>query len=603
METIKATVNKTHPKASGGYVLSLSKIRENQHFKCIRFDDVDFNECEAEEVIEFFANDSRRTWKEVHFSNCVGPVNAIITIILELNIVESLALTSTSIVPEQDGMSPLLAVGLMLPINTSLTSLAISRETVTGMGLLAEVKCLAFGLRRNTTLKTISLCDTVLHHKATLIALAKGFEKNKTLESVTLGFWYDPDNATRLMQALAENPSLRNVSTVHGPFADDAFADLLRSTQASIQSITYQGIISSNLLETIQNHCSTITSLNLRYCEIEDSAAILLAWILGNNSTPALEFLDLSLCELTETGCVAIASSLSTNYTLTKLVIMQTDIGDRGAQALAYALAENSSLQHLELAQNGLTEACITPFANALHQNSTLRVLGFHGNSLGDGVGQIFDALHHNSTLQELDISSNEISDAGTVALALAIASSLTNNWGLCSLDVSGNDIGTEGVRSIAEAMQANTTLKVLLLIPNDNESMGSPEILEGIQMETLRENCHLECFALCLQEADSREEILHTLNYNRGGRNILQDLTFPLPLWPMVLERADSIMYYRGEKSGRPEEIVADSERPQLSVLYSLLRGSPSLFSRPHSGNKRVQHQKQGSRHRYLLK
>ena len=36
-------------------------------------DDVVFDECEAEELIDFFANDSR-TSKEIHFCNCSGRV-------------------------------------------------------------------------------------------------------------------------------------------------------------------------------------------------------------------------------------------------------------------------------------------------------------------------------------------------------------------------------------------------------------------------------------------------------------------------------------------------------------------------------------------------
>ena len=148
-------------------------------------------------------------------------------------------------------------------------------------------------------------------------------------------------------------------------------------------------------------------------------------------------------------------------------------------------------------------------------------------------------------------------------------------------LKMHGNNIGPDGGRSIAEAMRANTTLRVLALVRREGE-IGSPEVLERMQLNILQENCHLECFTLCARDAGSREEILHTLNCNHGGRNILQNLDFPLTLWPMVLERADSILYYRGEKSVDYRETNADSERPQLSVLYSLLRGALWLLSRP---------------------
>ena len=71
--------------------------------------------------------------------------NAIVTIGLELNIVKSLALSGRSLNPEE-GMSPLLGVGLMLPIVTSLTSLIITKTYGTTEMRLAEAKCLAFGL-------------------------------------------------------------------------------------------------------------------------------------------------------------------------------------------------------------------------------------------------------------------------------------------------------------------------------------------------------------------------------------------------------------------------------------------------------------------------
>ena len=77
---------------------------------------------------------------------------------------------------------------------------------------------------------------------------------------------------------------------------------------------------------------------------MQDRSALLLAWLLRNCSTPALQLLNLSRCKLAKTGAAANASVLSTNSTLAKLELEDNHFQDHGVQALAHVLGETSLL-------------------------------------------------------------------------------------------------------------------------------------------------------------------------------------------------------------------------------------------------------------------
>jgi Ran GTPase-activating protein (RanGAP) involved in mRNA processing and transport len=570
---------RNNQKAKFGSLETLSEIRNNERYKCIKFRCIHFGGCKVEKVMHFFASDTR-TWKELTFERCSGHVDAIITIALKSNIVESLILHSRWSKQLPKCGSPIIGLGLMLKVNTSLTSIDLRLQSMNR----AEAKCLAHALKLNSTLKTIKLSLGVAYatrdYEGILLDLATGFEKNKYLESVYLDV--DDDDETGgscLIQALKGNPSLKKL-TIHCGFCpDDALVDLLGSTQATIISLglhvnVYEAHpLSQNIVDAIRGHGS-IVSLDLHGSEISDPISVLLAGQLGFNSKLALQHLNLTGCGITGTGVTAIALALSSNSTLKKLNLDENAFGNPGATAIADALSENSTLQELCLRDNSLGGACIESFANALRrQNATLQILNLGSNDLGDDVDLLADALHHNSTLRDLDVSWNDISDAGAVALAGA----LMHNSGLLKLDIRDNPIELEGVRSIAKALRTNSMLNVLVL------ATRHPEEMKSLEAEILKENFHLEYFGPSLggkYYEGSRKEIVHLMHFNRGGRKLLRAPKFPLGMWPFVLERADTTLYYDFHLEYR--NLKVESEKPQLSVLYSLLREGPMLFSRP---------------------
>jgi Ran GTPase-activating protein (RanGAP) involved in mRNA processing and transport len=558
--------------AQDGVLMTLAELRKNPNFKCISFVKIDFDERVTGEVVAFFAGDTR-TWKELILFYCTGDVDAITMICLKMNNVEGLRLLFPE-GPSCRQVSPILGLGSMLKINSSLAALTVQVRTMDSM----EAKSLASGLRMNRTMRSLNLMfrsspqgenvDTAF------LELAKGFKHNKSLEVVDVNFMNCDYSC--IFEALKDSRSVRKL-IVRFPYLHASLVDLLRTSQATINSFKFESLsrrLPEDIIQSVQSHGS-IVFLDLQACPIPDPVATVLArLLLRNNSAPALRFLNLECCEITDFGTNVIASALETNSTLHNLNLNENDFGLAGAAALAHVLRTNSCLQELALSQNFLTDACIEPFADALCENSTLRILNLALNDITDhGAGRIAGALQHNSTLQDLDLSSNGIRNNGAAALSRA----LLNASGLCKLKMSGNPIGFEGAESIARAMRTNSTLKVVALSSPNNRGN---EDMKRLELEILKDNFQLECFEPCRRNYSySREGIMHTLDLNRGGRKVLQNPNLPLGLWPFVLKRADTILYYNGEMS-------ANSEGPQQSVLYSLLRNRPALFSRPFCGS-----------------
>jgi hypothetical protein len=139
--------------AQDGVLMNLLELRKNQNLKCISFVNIDFDERVTTEVMDFFANDTR-TWKELSLLYCSGDVDAITMICLKMNNVEGLQLLFPE-GPSCRQVSPILGLGSMLKINTSLATLTVESRTMDTM----EAKSFASGLRMNRTLRSLKLMD------------------------------------------------------------------------------------------------------------------------------------------------------------------------------------------------------------------------------------------------------------------------------------------------------------------------------------------------------------------------------------------------------------------------------------------------------------
>jgi hypothetical protein len=563
-----------------GVPMRLSELALNPHFKYARFDPAYFNSCLAKETASFFTSDTR-IWKELAFCLCEGNLDIVLETALRLNRVESLVLIYQD--DEADGddedeslveVLPVRGMGTLLKFNTSLTSLRIRAATMDA----ADAESLSLGLQWNTTLKRINLC-CLLEDDDVVSQLARGLKKNKSIESVALDG--GPDFSD-LIRALRGKPNLRELSIRTQDLAYEAHAltGLLRLETTKLDSLhlenicPYQTEIPKYLPEAIKKH-ESITSLKLVNLHLSCASLVVTHnHCFEEKQLQNLQELTLDACHVGEEGGSFVALVLSRNPTLKKLSIERIGTGFQGIRDLASSLKKHSSLQVLNVRDNGITDADFELLAPSL--------------------------LKH-PTLEDLDLSRNEI------AQTAAVANIISNNSVLQKMTLLDNAIEIQNVKSIAVALRSNSTLKVIALTGArtadvlESEMQSELEIM-GLELEILKDNSQLEYLELadgrsldCLPEM--KREMMQLCNFNRGGKHILQDQSFSLALWPLVLERADKSVYYQAYDDAT---VKATNETPQASVMFSLLReASTQLFSQYHRTTEPAPRQGRAKRRR----
>jgi hypothetical protein len=341
---------------------------------------------------------------------------------------------------------------------------------------------------------------------------------------------------------------------------------LLRSETTELGSLHLEGLSPQQsetpdcFFEAIKKHQSI---LSLKLVNLHINCGNRNHW-LGERNFQNLQDLTMAGCHNGLEGGALVALVSSRNPRLKKLSMHRVEPGLclHGIRELASALGNHSSPQVLNLRDNGITDANFELLAPAL--------------------------LTH-PTLEDLDLSKNNISQTAVVA------NIVSNNSALQKLNLLDNDMDVQNFASIAVALRSNSTLKVVSL--NRTRRTADEEMQEEweteletveLELDILKDNSQLE--HLNLTDADvelldssmeMKRKMTHLCNLNRGGRKVLQHRSFSLALWPLALERADTIGCHQAYDDVTLE---ASNETPQASILFSLLRGaSTQLFSQCH--------------------
>lgn len=189
-----------------------------------------------------------------------------------------------------------------------------------------------------------------------------------------------------------------------------------------------------------ERFCAHVRSLDLRYsrCDVAATGAVLAAalprctqleslnvslcyHVYGGNAgggvalmtavgeAPALRTLDVSYSPFGAAEAAALAASLATCTTLTKLTADNTNVGPDGGAALAEALARRGcSLVELSLCGCKLYADGVSAVARALPQNASLTRLGLARNTTGvAGADAVLAALARNTTLRRVFMQGN----------------------------------------------------------------------------------------------------------------------------------------------------------------------------------------------------
>uniref|UniRef100_A0A671NTJ9 NACHT LRR and PYD domain-containing protein n=2 Tax=Sinocyclocheilus anshuiensis TaxID=1608454 RepID=A0A671NTJ9_9TELE len=186
----------------------------------------------------------------------------------------------------------------------------------------------------------------------------------------------------------------------------------------------------------------------------------------GNNKMEKLEVTEkllpvikesrsvqLSDCGITDKGCAALVSALSSNPShLRELNLSDNNLGDSAVKQLSGVLHNpHCKLEILKLRNCGVTDKGCAALASALISNpSHLRQLDLtdNRNISASGVKQLSDALQNpQCKLEKLWLINCGVSDEGCSALALVLK---TNPSHLRDLNLSQNKIRNSGMKLLA---------------------------------------------------------------------------------------------------------------------------------------------------------
>ncbi|XP_059424781.1 NACHT, LRR and PYD domains-containing protein 12-like [Carassius carassius] len=220
-------------------------------------------------------------------------------------------------------------------------------------------------------------------------------------------------------------------------------------------------------LVTVLGSDTSLKVLNMNNNNLQDSGVKLLCTGL-KNIICKLEILSLSMCDLTEESCSALASVLSSDSSSLKdLDLSNNNLQDSGVKLLSDGL-KKCKLEKLRLSDCSITEEGYKALASALRSNpSHLVELDLTGNDPGQsGVKELSDLLQDpNCQLKKLTFLGPAADEAFQYVTEIVGKNPLL----LRELNLSGRKLGETRVNQIAALLQDKHCKLNTLILSNDN--------------------------------------------------------------------------------------------------------------------------------------
>ena len=263
--------------------------------------------------------------------------------------------------------------------NHSLRELDISKNNITSVGATSIFRALV----SNTTLESLDISWNKLRSTLNLPSLPTSSSNTASLSPLSqLLAQPTPALSTTLCQPLSPYP------TPHDGGVGSAIADML-------------------------SHNSTLTKLNVSYCDLTPQFCVSMFKALKHNSS--LKKLDIRGTTLDQAASEALADMLSHNSTLTELNVSHCGLTPQSYVSMFKALKHNSSLKKLHISWTTFDQAASEALADMLSCNQSLTELDIRG--CGCQPKALARGLLHNTTLTKVAVWDREDKDSIMAAL------------------------------------------------------------------------------------------------------------------------------------------------------------------------------------------
>lgn len=237
-------------------------------------------------------------------------------------------------------------------------------------------------------LKSIHLEGLPLPSEA-IEALVAVIPLHETLETISLADSSLGDGVKPLVEALTKT-KLRSINLSKNQLNSENVSALIKSLASNegLQEIRLENNnidkeIVPTLVEEIPKF-EKLKTLDLSDNKLGDSGASKLVEGL-QAATLSLSALQLSGNGIGDSGASAIATFISKNKTVSKIVLKENKISDEGANALASSLKENDLIDELDLSSNRIGNKGAMSLKKALKSHKSILTVNLSGNKLSGG--------------------------------------------------------------------------------------------------------------------------------------------------------------------------------------------------------------------------
>ncbi|XP_045565953.1 uncharacterized protein isoform X2 [Salmo salar] len=284
---------------------------------------------------------------------------------------------------------------------------------------------LAFILQSvDSHLRELDLRNSRMFHGRVKVLFAALKHTHCELDTLRLGNFtlYEEDCGSLASVLQSADSSLRELDLRNSGLSDGGGRELftaLKHPHCKLQTLRLDGFrlseeVCGSLASAVQSADSTLRELDLRnsvlFYDVDDDDRLRVLFAALKHP---LEILRLNRCSLTERGCEALASVLSSNSShLRELDLSHNDLQDSGVKLLSAGLGNpHCQLEKLRLSFCRVTEEGCASLASALRSNpSHLRELDLSFNHPGDSGVKLLSARLEDPhcRLEKLNVDHNE---------------------------------------------------------------------------------------------------------------------------------------------------------------------------------------------------